>query len=602
MNKIHVLPSEIANKIAAGEVIERPASVVKELLENAVDAGAAQVIVEIKKGGVSYIRVTDDGCGIAPADMKTAFLRHATSKIAGEDDLFSIRTLGFRGEALASIAAVSKVEVLSRTADMEAGTYLELHGGVVVKEEPVGCPVGTTIVVKELFYNTPARMKFLKKDATEAGYATDLVQRLVLANPSVSVRYICDEKEKLFTSGDGELKSCIYSVYGRDYAKGCLPVSSDGQGIRVSGFVGNRELSRGNRGFQSLFVNGRYVKHKGITFAAEHAYKNNIMIGKFPFFVLFVSLPYDQVDINVHPAKQEVKFADERRVTDQVYWAVKAALQKDADVIRDSISSVKTGYFTPEVAPKRFDQTAIVLSERRESAPYTAEERARLRPQLRELAQERAQPILLREPKLQEEGAQPPLLWEPEPQEQAKYKIVGQLFDTYIVIELPDAIVLIDQHAAHERMIYERLCKMQAEKQTAYQLLLSPVAITLTPQEFAAALEKTALLEQYGFVIEEFGRNTILVRQVPVQLGEDGIRDVLLEILRSGGTEYASEALHTIACKAAVKGRMHLTDREIGALIEELLQTGGINSCPHGRPIMIRMTKYELEKMFKRVQ
>ncbi|MBQ7953525.1 MAG: DNA mismatch repair protein MutL, partial [Clostridia bacterium] len=280
---------------------------------------------EIKNGGISYIRVTDNGCGISPEDIKTAFLPHATSKIVNEDDLFSIKTLGFRGEALASIAAVSNVEIMSKTED-ENGTKLEISGGRFLSEETVGCPVGTTVVVKNLFFNTPARMKFLKKDSTEASYITDIVERLVMSNPHIGVRYIVDEKEKLFVSGDGELKSCIYAIYGRDYAKGVLEVSNSNQAIKISGYVGKKELSRGNRAFQSVFVNGRYVKNRAITAVVENAYKNNIMVGKFPFYVMNIEIPFEMVDINVHPTKQEVKFVNERQVCDEVYWAVKNAL------------------------------------------------------------------------------------------------------------------------------------------------------------------------------------------------------------------------------------------------------------------------------------
>ncbi len=602
MKKINVLTTEISNKIAAGEVVERPASVIKELVENSIDAGADKIIIEIKQGGISYIRVTDNGCGISPEDIKTAFLPHATSKIVEEDDLFSISTLGFRGEALASIAAVSNVEIMSKTDD-EEGTILEINGGKFIREEVAGCPKGTTMVVKNLFFNTPARMKFLKKDYTEAGYITDIVQRLVMANPSISFRYIIDEKEKLFTSGDGQLKSCIYAVYGRDYANGVIELNNTDQNIKISGFTGKRETSRGNRAFQNLFVNGRYVKNRAITAVAENAYKNNIMVGKFPFYVICIDLPYNMVDINVHPTKQEVKFVNEREVCDQVYWAIKSALSKEADEIRDTIKNTTIGFEKPNFEPKpNPEQTFIHI----QSPNKTVE-----RPQFAQtVIKPTNKPTFVERPVNQNPAFTENMFVLKEPSKEIEfedkkplnYKIIGQLFDTYVILELENQVLLMDQHAAHERMIYEKLIKMNDEKQKAYQMLLSPVAITLSANEYALLDEKRGVLDSCGFVVEDFGSNTILVRQVPVNLGDEDIKTVILEIINNSSTSYMEENIHTIACKAAIKANKKLSDKEIDQLVRLFVEEGGVNTCPHGRPIMVKITRYELEKMFKRIQ
>ena len=612
MKKINVLSSEMSNKIAAGEVVERPASVIKELVENSVDAGATSLIIEIKNGGVSYIRVTDNGCGISPEDIKTAFLPHATSKIVNEDDLYSIKTLGFRGEALASIAAVSNVEIMSKTEE-ENGTKLEISGGKFLSEETVGCPVGTTVVVKNLFFNTPARMKFLKKDSTEASYITDIVERLVMSNPHISVRYIVDEKEKLFVSGDGELKSCIYAIYGRDYAKGVLELSNSNQGIKISGFIGKKELSRGNRAFQTVFVNGRYVKNRAITAVVENAYKNNIMVGKFPFYVMNIEIPYEMVDINVHPTKQEVKFVNERQVCDEVYWTVKNALLKENDEIREKIKSRYVTFDRPIAAEKpKVEQTEIkigtkpISAQRPQFVPvkkievsvpkeFKTEVESRIVEQLPPKNSDTASVLksfTLAEPKIQLEDGN----------KNISYKIIGQLFDTYVILELEKEVLLMDQHAAHERMIYEKLMRMNDEKNTAYQMLLSPVAVTLSASEYASVEEKKEELEKFGFVVEDFGSNTVLVRQVPVSLRDDDIKNVLLDIINNSSVNYMEENIHTIACKAAIKANKKLSDREIDELVRMFVEEGGVNTCPHGRPIIVRVTKYELEKMFKRIQ
>jgi len=413
MSKIHILTADVSNKIAAGEVVERPASAVKELIENAVDAGATAITVEVKNGGISYIRVTDNGTGMEYDDAITAFLRHATSKISNEGDLEHISTLGFRGEALASIAAVSHIELMTKTENND-GVYVELDAGEIVRNETVGCPAGTTIVVKNLFYNTPARMKFLKKDKTETGYISDIVERLVLSNPNISLKYIVDGKEQLFFGGDGELKSCVYSVYGRDYAKAVNEIERNITNIKVSGLVGKAEVSRGNRSFQSFFVNGRYVKNRALTYSAEAAYKNILMIGKFPFFVIHINIPFEVVDINVHPTKQEVKFADEKAVCDEVYWAIKSAINESADVVRHEITTSKQPTFRVPIFENNIKQM----------------------------------PISLLQPVKQNTMAEPPAHYISVVEEQQQptlqnYKIVGQLFDTFIIIEIENKITWV---------------------------------------------------------------------------------------------------------------------------------------------------------------
>ncbi len=581
MSKIHVLPSDISNKIAAGEVVENAASVVKELIENSIDAGATAITVEIKNGGISYIRVTDNGKGIDRDDAATAFMRHATSKISTADDLEEIATLGFRGEALASIAAVSKIELLTKTKQGE-GVLIELEGGNIVTKKAAGCPDGTTVVVGDLFYNTPARMKFLKSDKTETGYVTNIVERLVLCNPDISIKYIVDGKERLFFSGDGQLKSCIYSVYGRDYAKGVLELSRNQNNISVSGLIGKAELSRGNRSFQSFILNGRYVKNRALTYAAESAFGNALMSGRFPFFAIHINVPYNSVDVNVHPTKQEVKFANERLVCDEVYWAIKNALFKGADELRQTISPPSTSSFAKPVFNKPYNQTKFISDSR---------------------ALFQQTQSVMSEPVSQLEAF---IDAEDEPADTA-YRIAGQLFGTYIIVEADQKMILIDQHAAHERMIYERLLTAKRDKKASPQVLISPVAVTLSPEEYAALFENKQTFDKMGFEIEEFGNNSILIRQIPTEIEEDGLKPLITELIERASksdnmiSRREEDMLEMIACKAAVKGNSTLHEDEIKALIDEVIRTNGVNTCPHGRPLMISFTKYELEKMFKRI-
>lgn len=587
MKNINVLPPEVANKIAAGEVVERPAAAVKELIENAIDAGADKITIEIKDGGISYIRVTDNGSGMNSENAVKAFLRHATSKVTVAEDLTNVCTLGFRGEALASIAAVSDVELITKMSD-DTGVNLILTAGKIVKNEAIGCPDGTTIAVRRLFYNVPARMKFLKKNSTEGSYITDVVSRLVLANPGISFKYISDGKEKLFHMGDGELKTAIYSVYGREYADNILPLSRSQNGITVSGYVGKPEVSRSNRAYQSLFVNGRYVINKNISYRIEQAFEGSLMTHRFPFYAINITLPPGNVDVNVHPTKQEVKFMDERGVANEVYWAVKTALAQDADTIRNEIKP-KAEFKVPVAA-----QPVEKPQQLRFNYQY-----APLVPAKSQQHKQHETAQILRSP-VPVSVLQRPVTEKPD----NSYRIVGQLFNTYIIIELKNSLVLIDQHAAHERLIYERLLKKEDTGMS--QLLISPEVITLLPKEFAAVFEYKDKLVELGFDFEDFGSNSLLLRAVPDGVDSASAKDLILELtekFEKGDFDTKDkEALHMIACKAALKGNSRLDTSEIDKLVQELLETGGINTCPHGRPIMISYTKYEIEKIFKRIQ
>ncbi len=588
MSIINVLPPDVANKIAAGEVVERPASVVKELVENAIDAGATKITVEIKNGGISYIRVTDNGRGMSYDDATKAFLRHATSKLKTAADLQNICTLGFRGEALASIAAVSDIELITKTEDND-GVFLELEAGNLIKNEYIGCPSGTTIVVNNLFYNVPARMKFLKKNSTEGGYITDVLQRQLLANPNISFKYIIDGKEKLFHNGDGNLKTAIYCVYGKEYADNLLEVKRNTNGIKINGFIGKAVVSRSNRGYQSLFVNGRYVYNKTLAFRIEQGFENNLMTHRFPFYVLNIEISPDVVDVNVHPTKQEIKFMDERMVANEIYCAVKDALNTDADVIRNEIKT-NVSYHTPVKAQSDVKPVQIRMD-------YDIK-----------------QPSVYEKPKVGKPNYGIGVLSSPKqmpPMEDflttkpdKSYKVIGQIFDTYIIIQLKDKIVLIDQHAAHERLIYEKL--IAQEKTTLSQILLSPAVVSFNPRDFSDILENSQRYMDLGFDFEDFGSNSLIVRAAPDGVVASHIKDLILELLQKfiKGDYDASdkEALHMIACKAALKGNSKLNSIEIDKLVEELVNTGGINTCPHGRPIMISYSKYEIEKQFKRIQ
>ncbi len=614
MPQILQLEAHIADLIAAGEVVERPASVVKELVENAIDAGAAKVTVEIQNGGMSLIRVTDDGCGIAAEDAETAFLRHATSKIKNQYDLEAIGTLGFRGEALAAIAAVARVELLTRPPEAALGTSLSVTGGVVQGREEAGCPAGSTMVVRDLFFNTPARLKFMKKDAAEGASVFAAVQRLALSHPEVGITFLRDGKREMQTPGSGALRDAVYSVLGRDLALGLMEVDAAFDGdMHVSGFVSVPTCCRGTRGYQHFFVNGRHVKSPTMTAALEEAYSNQKMVGKFPACVLHLSVRPNAVDVNVHPAKTEVKFGADRDVFRAVYGAVKQALEGDntrpAAVLtgagakpptQDSVTPNQIPvslYRKAETVPQELPLHDIDLTVpiQREAVParVVAEKPAEIRPAPETRLAE------VREAARQEES--PPA---PPVREECPWRLVGEVLHTYIIVEQGETILLIDKHAAHERMHFDR---MQAQDYTPMmQGLLAPAVLTLPAEAGTALLQNGALLERFGFAIEEFGGGSILVRGAPADLDladvEDTLAGIAAAILETGTARPDAPRdalLHTMACKAAIKAGQKNAPEELRRVAEAVL-SGRVRYCPHGRPVAIELTKGQLERQFKR--
>ncbi len=642
MPKIIQLDRHVADLIAAGEVVERPASAVKELVENAVDAGAHNITVEIQNGGMTFLRVTDDGCGMLPEDARTAFLRHATSKIRTKDDLAAIHTLGFRGEALAAISAVSKIDLLTRPADEAEGVSLHLEGGVILSEQPAGCPAGTTILVRDLFYNTPARMKFMKSDAAEGSAVFSIVQQQALAHPDVSFRFLRDGAQQLHTDGQGDRMAAIYAVFGRELASNLLPVDGKWETLNVRGFVTKPTATRGNRTWQVFFVNGRFIKSRLLSAALEEAYKNQIMAGRFPACVLELTMPVQAVDVNVHPAKTEVKFLSERQVFDSVHYAVLSTLSKAAGRPEMKLpqpghaqapaasAAPKPGFFQTMQAEEYRRQIDMLTSERKELPLAMPTLRAPFGPAGRSAAGGTAgTPVIHTTPPVQPPVAQPPApapapqppasavcapgsepaaepLQQELPMDQRPWRIIGEAMDTYIIVEQGDALLLIDKHAAHERIRFEAL---KAEQHPIMaQLLLAPVSAELGREEAAAVLEHRALLAACGFEIEDFGGGDILMRQIPSDLDPDGAKAALQELaaaLVSGRqpdpADLRDSLLHTIACKSAIKGGWHTTDAEREALVREVLTRRDIKYCPHGRPVCITLTQRQLEKQFKRV-
>ena len=659
---IQQLAPHIADLIAAGEVVERPASVVKELVENAIDAGATAVAVEIQRGGMGLIRVTDNGCGIAAAELPTAFLRHATSKLRKAEDLGAIGTLGFRGEALAAIAAVSHVEITTRQKGAVGGAKLRLDGGVPGPVEDTGAPEGTTIAVRDLFYNTPARLKFMRKDSAETAAVAGLMQHLALSHPGISFRFLKDGADALHTPGDGRLDSAIYAALGRDFARGLVEVKGRGGDIEVHGFVTAPLMGRGSRAMQTFFVNGRFIKSQLLTAALEEGYRNQIMKGKFPGCVLFVTLPVTAVDVNVHPAKTQVKFAREREVFDAVFHTVLDGLEEkrpaapevkraaettnprndfflnmDAKTFRQSAASVmprpaaeaekkpvrpvyntewnsiaraadvekKTVYQAKStfgsapasVIPKR--ESAVPAAPPVPAAPVGAGyPKGHTAPAGPNPPKEKPfVPAIPRE-KLELPGQETFLKGE-----EAPWRIAGEVLRTYIICESEAGeVYLIDKHAAHERINFDRLKKDPTPPMR--QTLLRPVAAQLSREDAALLLENAELLERFGFACEDFGDNTVLVREVPADMDAGDTAATLEELaqnLREGRSleERRENLLHTMACKAAIKGGWKSDAAELKVLVEKV-QKGEVRYCPHGRPVAVKLTKYEIEKMFKR--
>lgn len=636
MGKIHILDQEVSNKIAAGEVVERPVSVVKELVENSIDAGADMIVIEIKNGGSTYLRVTDNGSGMAPEDAQVAFLRHATSKIQTDADLDAIYTLGFRGEALSSIGAVAQVELRTKQPEAATGTLVTCEGGEIIASEEAGIPDGTSVTVQNLFYNTPARMKFLKKDRVEAGYITDLVGRFILAHPEISFKLLVGTKEQLFSSGDNNPVNAVYSVYGRDYAKAVLPVQYQNEHIKISGLVGKGTLSRPNRNYQSFFVNHRYIKSAMLIRALEEAYKNQVMIGKFPMAVLNIEINPAMIDINVHPTKLEVKFSEEKLIYETVYYGVKNALYQTAN-----IPEISRGRELPEEkTPQKMlsDLVNDLPKEVPQQNPFVRRENPFLKkqqPPAQAVSQAHTvqpkEPPLFMQPQRQEPPLQSPIVDGTVPAEQAQkehpaegikektvpekelieaevvFRVIGQVFQTYILIEKEDQLLLMDQHAAHERLNYEALCKNMEQSHVLSQMLIEPLVVNLSATEMAAFLQNQQVLSDLGFESEEFG-DAVLIRSVPGEIEWGEAEALFVELLtqlqqdkKEVIGEKAQRGLYTIACKAAVKANKALSPVEMEALVRDVLRLPNINTCPHGRPILISMSKKEIEKEFKRI-
>ena len=702
MPDIQCLPAHVADLIAAGEVVERPASVAKELLENALDAGATAIAAEVHHGGLTYLRITDNGCGITPEQLPTAFLRHATSKLRQAQDLAAIGTLGFRGEALAAISAVSRVEIFSRQAGQDMGASLHLEGGVPGPVTEAGCPEGTTICVRDLFYNTPARMKFMKKDTAEATAVTGIVTHLALSHPEVSFKLLRDGVEVLHTPGDGQLRSAIYAAMGREFAMGLLPVEGRGGEVRVEGFVTKPLCGAGTRGKQLFFVNGRFVRNQMLSAAVEEAYRNRLLKGKFPGCVLHIQLPTELVDVNVHPAKTVVKFVNDKAVFDAVYYTIKDVLtagEKPAEkpaqparqesfyqtmtvqqyrsqtppsrekgpigsytarplphpdeklTVHDAAPAERAAAGAARPAASRPDSPEpvsrpVVLPAREEvrrpvavitpgmgaaqaesdgAIPAEEPESGRFSPaaQPRQVLSASADPAsgsaavsIPEAAETQADAAEPekkPLpaqntidlpLQASLTQQAAPWRIAGEVLRTYIICEDEEGTVwLIDKHAAHERLRFNAL-KAGLEPPMS-QLLLTPLTVQLEADDYGAALEQLTLLEEFGFQCEDFGGGTLLVRQIPADIPVEEASATVEELChqlslgRADPNGSRDALLQTMACKSAIKAGMHSDERERRALVDKV-QSGEIQYCPHGRPVAVKLTRYEIEKMFKR--
>lgn len=700
MGVINVLDKHIAELIAAGEVVERPSSVIKELVENSIDAGAKNVTVEIKNGGTTFMRVADDGCGIYRDDIKKAFLRHATSKVKTANDLDSIATLGFRGEALASISAVSRLQVITKNENEEIGSCYEIEGGEEISLEEAGCPTGTTFVIRDLFYNIPARSKFLKKDVAEGNAVSALVDKIVLSHPEVAFTFIRDGKQVLRTFGDGKLLSAIYSVFGKDFAKGLIPVDYTLDSVSVKGYISKPINARPNRNMQNFFINGRFVKTRTGMAALEEAYKGSIMVGKFPSAVLQLTVPYEIIDVNVHPAKIEVRFINERPVFDAIYHAVKSALQQGD--VRKQVTFKENTAFNEIKKVNPFTNAQAVFSKAEskppvnnvkpaeqkvkayEPKPYNPFDELDLKDEKpksmsiddlkmadssdpfeiyskqairknTELEQkkaefskqkfEKAEQLILKATQQEEslpkqeitvddltaESTETPIKTEVSkeevkhlkefsenktdnndtitefPKEQTKLRFLGEAFDTYIIVEKNDSeILIIDKHAAHERIIYEKL-KANADKQNV-QYLLAPVAVTLDKTDYDAAISNLDMFAKCSFDVEDFGNGTLLVRSAPQYLAATEIADCIAEMsgyIASGKKDIYAEKMdwfyHNVSCRSAIKAGNKSTVQELMDIAWTLEKNPQIKYCPHGRPICIVMTKYEIEKQFGRL-
>lgn len=636
MARINVLPKEIYQLIAAGEVVERPSSVVKEMIENSLDAGAKNITLEIKNGGSTYIRITDDGCGIERDDVRKVFISHATSKISKKDDLNSIATLGFRGEAMASISAVSKVELLTKAENEEIGTRYEIAGGEELEFDDAGCPNGTTIVVRDIFFNTPARMKFLKKDVTEGNQVAGIVDRMAISHPDISFRFIRDGKQVLITSGNGDLKSTVYSVLGKEMSDSLMSVDYSFNDMRIKGFVSKPTASRKSRAGQYFYINNRIVKSKTAMAALEQAYKNTIMVGRFPACVLNIELNPAQVDVNVHPAKTEVRFANEKPIFDLVYYAVKTAIENDRTVKEVEFNETPIYRQEPKNVYQNNDnksfQAKFDFFKKKDEPPSQQVIKTKPRENFWQVEAPKPEYKIARDEKPKARVDINIEYEEPEEISTAKskdapkerdiekvvitdekdnenfipnFKLIGEAFKTYLIVEIENELYFIDKHAAHERMNFERF-KAQATVET--QMLLAPVVVNLTKDEFIAISENVELIKKCGFELEEFGESQIIVRAIPSLVDGDSVKDLMLEIaqkLLEHKTDILPDKIdwiyHSASCRGAVKAGDYTSRQEQEMFVKKLLSMPNIRFCPHGRPVFIKMSKYDIEKQFGRV-
>lgn len=641
--QIKLLENNLINKIAAGEVIERPASIVKELVENSIDAQSKNITIEIKNGGISYIKIQDDGIGIPKEQIKTAFLRHATSKLEKLDDLDNILTLGFRGEALASIASISMVEMSTSTNNEGIGNKIVIEGGEIIKEEETATLKGTTFIIKNIFFNTPARRKFLKKPSVEASYITEIVNRLVLANPHICFTYINNDAQILKTTGDNNLKNTIFYIYGKEIAKKIVPINASKSGFSIQGFIGKPELCRGNRSYENFFINGRYIKSSLIQKAIEEGYSETLMVSKFPVFVINMTVPQNTVDVNVHPTKLEVRFEDENFIHQFLCEAVENTLKSQVLIPNIEPKQPKTFFDVTNTKPLNVkmqqnlenllieDDDFDIQPKEQPKKPFIVEENNDFNTPKKSIVN-----IVYDKPKTEDksfiedktlidnntnvnivnENVDKKQNETPKNVDKIKkhnffnnYKIVGQIFNTYWIVEQNDEMYLIDQHSAHERIIFEQLTENFKNQSIHSQKLLEPIVIKATPIEKMAIEQNKELFLKFGFDIEEFGFDTYALRQVPFIFNAPveplffiDLLNIVMDKNISNVYEAKIEKIISMSCKKAVKANDRLNFLEAKQLIEKLLNIENPFNCPHGRPTIIKMTKYEIEKMFKRIQ
>ena len=640
MSNINLLDKQTANLIAAGEVVDRPAAVAKELLENAIDAGATSITVEIKNGGSTLIRITDNGKGMTEEDVRLCVLRHATSKISSPRDLDGIRTLGFRGEALAAISSVSRFQIISKTSRDEFGVCMQMEGEKEVSFEQVGCPDGTTVTVRDIFFNVPARRKFLKKDQTETAYIAQYMERIAISKPNIALKFIADSKTRFATSGNGDLKSCVYSVFGREFSESLIPVDSETDGIRVHGLICLPDKARVNRSFQMFYVNGRFVRTRSIVFALEDAYRTYIFNERYPACVLFVELDPYLVDVNVHPAKLEVRFVDENAVRQAVYFTVRQAVESIVNPISEDISSKKEEllqkellYFTPEktdmvkeqvtftpVSAPKFERPAekskafdfscsfnkAVPKRSTDELTFAGGEEIKNDFSISNL-QRLSQTVKATLEEKEEATAETVVVSD---RKYSDLRYCGNVFNTYIIAEFDSNMYIVDKHAAHERILYESLKKKKSSGGT--QMLIDSLVISLSSEEMDTAMSNMEDICEIGFDFSEFGPNTVALRGVPSEFSgldtktlENIFAGVLSDIAEGKRAKdskeiYFDKALFTAACRAAVKGGVPDDEASYKYLLEELSRLENIFCCPHGRPIIVKYTKSQIEKMFLR--